>query len=96
MSHTQKRLLQKAFDALIEGGTLVYSTCTVSPHECEEVVLSLLYRRPEAIVEDIALDMPHEHGLSEFGSEITKCWRIYPQQIGSEGFFIAKIRKGAR
>jgi NOL1/NOP2/sun family putative RNA methylase len=33
-------------------------------------------------------------GLSEFGSEFGKVARIYPHEFGSEGFFVAKIRKG--
>jgi 16S rRNA C967 or C1407 C5-methylase (RsmB/RsmF family) len=95
MAGVQKTLILKSFDALQEGGTLVYSTCTVAPQECEEVVQWLLHRREEGRIESISLDMPHEHGLSEYGSEIAKTWRVYPQHIGSEGFFIAKISKGS-
>ncbi|MFH1222442.1 MAG: NOL1/NOP2/sun family putative RNA methylase [Candidatus Micrarchaeota archaeon] len=95
MSAAQEKIILKSFDSLVEGGTLVYSTCTVAPQECEEVVQFLLHCREEAHVENIALDMPHENGLSEYGSEIAKTWRVYPQHIGSEGFYIAKISKGS-
>jgi len=43
---------------------------------------------------NIDLDIPHETGISDYGSEFKKCYRIYPQHIQSEGFFITKIRKG--
>lgn len=95
MSGIQEKFILRAFDTLVEGGTLVYSTCTVTPQECEEVIRFLLERRQEASVEKIELDLKHENGLSEYGAEIAKTWRVYPQHIGSEGFYIAKIHKGS-
>ncbi|MBN2121934.1 RsmB/NOP family class I SAM-dependent RNA methyltransferase [Candidatus Micrarchaeota archaeon] len=32
-------------------------------------------------------------GLSEFGNEFRKVARVYPHEFGSEGFFVAKIRR---
>jgi NOL1/NOP2/sun family putative RNA methylase len=89
----QKRMLFSAFDALKPGGELVYSTCTYAKEENEEVVKNLLENVVGARLETIHLDIPHEPGLSEYGDEFKKCYRIYPQHINSEGFFIAKIRK---
>jgi len=34
-----------------------------------------------------------EFGKWKFSSEIKKCLRIWPQDNGTEGFFVAKIRK---
>lgn len=93
ISGVQKRIILRAFDALADGGVLVYSVCTLAPQECEEVVQFLLEKRHESAVEKILLDIPHENGLAEYGGEISKTWRVYPQQIKSEGFYIAKIRK---
>jgi len=93
ISGVQKRIITRAFDALAEGGTLVYSVCTITPQECEEVVQFLLEKREEARVEDINLGIAHEKGLSEYGEEIRRSWRVYPQQTKSEGFYIAKIKK---
>lgn len=95
MSGVQKRIMLRAFDALRAEGVLVYSTCTIAPEECEGVVEFLLQQRPEARLLEIELDIPHAHGVSDYGDEMKKTWRIYPQQIGSEGFFIAKIKKVA-
>lgn len=89
----QKRMLFSAFDALKTGGELVYSTCTYSKEENEEVVKNLLENVVGARLERIGLDIPHDPGLSEYGAEFAKCYRIYPQHVQSEGFFIAKIRK---
>ncbi len=93
ISGVQKRIIVRAFDALADGGVLVYSVCTLAPQECEEVVQFLLEKRGGSAVEKILLDIPHESGLAEYGDGISKTWRVYPQQIKSEGFYIAKIRK---
>lgn len=38
--------------------------------------------------------IPNSHpGLSEFGSEFRKVARVYPHEFGSEGFFVARIRR---
>ncbi|HIH22935.1 TPA: RsmB/NOP family class I SAM-dependent RNA methyltransferase [Candidatus Micrarchaeota archaeon] len=87
----QKRLIMKGFDALKEGGTLVYSTCTYSIEENENVIEYLLSVREEAKIEKIELEyVPHDNGLT---AECKKCWRIYPKHLNSDGFFIAKITK---
>jgi len=93
ISSLQKRMLFSAYDALRPGGEIVYSTCTYAKEENEEVVANLLENVAGAKLLDINLDIPHEHGLSEFGNEFKKCYRIYPQHLQSEGFFIAKIKK---
>ncbi|MFH1685802.1 MAG: RsmB/NOP family class I SAM-dependent RNA methyltransferase [Candidatus Micrarchaeota archaeon] len=91
---TQKKMLFSAFDALKPGGELVYSTCTYAKEENEEVIDNLLQNVPTAKLEDITLEIPHSSGLSDYGTEFRKTYRIYPQDLQSEGFFIAKIRKG--
>lgn len=94
ISILQKKMLFSAYDALRPGGELVYSTCTYAREENEEVVANLLQNVPTAKLVDAGLDVPHEPGLSEYGAEFRKCLRIYPQHLASEGFFMAKIRKG--
>jgi NOL1/NOP2/sun family putative RNA methylase len=94
ISVTQKKMLFSAYDALKPGGTMVYSTCTYAKEENEEVVLNLLENVSSASLEEISLNIPHDPGFADYGKEFRKCWRIYPQHLQSEGFFIAKIRKG--
>ena len=94
ISSIQKKMLFSAYDSLKPNGELVYSTCTYAKEENEEVIANLLENVPSAKLEEIKLDVPHESGLSEYGNEFRKCYRIYPQHIESEGFFIAKIKKG--
>jgi NOL1/NOP2/sun family putative RNA methylase len=94
ISSTQKMMLAAAYGSLVPGGELVYSTCTYAKEENEEVIASLLQSCETAKLETIGLEVPHEPGMSDYGAEFKKCWRVYPQHLQSEGFFMAKIRKG--
>lgn len=98
LSSMQKKLIEKGFELLKEGGTMVYSTCTLEPEEDEEVVDHLLKVYPEAKIEEIRLDIKRGNPVTEFegkryNQEVKKCLRIWPQDNDSEGFFVCKIRK---
>jgi NOL1/NOP2/sun family putative RNA methylase len=95
----QRSLLLRAFDLLTADGTLVYSTCTYGPDENESVIQFLLDHRP-ATVQPIPLDIPHSPGLSgwqeaTYDPSIRHCWRIYPHQLDTVGFFLARVGRGA-
>lgn len=92
LARVNRKLIISAFDALEPGGVLVYSTCTITEKENEEVVLHLLENR-EASLLPVELPVPHERGLVEYGKEFSYTARVYPQHFGSEAFFIAKIKK---
>lgn len=49
--YAQRDLLGQAADALVSGGTLVYSTCSLEPEENEEVVSSFLEKHPQFSLE---------------------------------------------
>ncbi len=93
----QGDLLLRGFDLLKPGGSLVYSTCTYNPDENESVIQFLLENRP-AKVQPITLEVPHSPGLNQwkettYASSIKQCWRIYPHQLDTVGFFLAKVRR---
>ncbi len=85
----QKHLIVRAFDYLKEGGEMIYSTCSFSPEENEEVVIQLLRQRKNAVVEKINLEgiKIRENKLCE------NCVRLYPQDNNTQQFFLAKIKK---
>ncbi|RYV01296.1 16S rRNA (cytosine(1407)-C(5))-methyltransferase RsmF [Shewanella sp. OPT22] len=86
----QKQLICSAFEALKVGGTLVYSTCTLSQEENQQVCHHLKQSYPDA-VEFISL-----HDLFEGADKsITDegFLHVWPQTYDSEGFFIAKFKK---
>ena len=84
----QYAILEASAKALKPGGVLVYSTCTVLKRENEEVVRRFLAAHPEFSTEKPWQEFP---ALAEYGQEMTT---LFPQMLGSDGFFIAKMRKG--
>ena len=47
----QKKLIEQAYQMLAEGGELLYSTCTFSVKENEEVIAGLLDAHPDMEVQ---------------------------------------------
>lgn len=86
LSSLQKELILQAYFMLNEGGTLIYSTCSFSYEEDEEVIQYLL-DNTDAILEMI----PHFDG--EYRSNMDKTIHLLPSHFIGEGHFIAKIRK---
>ena len=68
-----------------DGGEMVYSTCTVRKAENEDVVQRLLANHPEL---ELA-ELPEPLGNVFSGGMAA----IFPHHFGSDGFFIAKLRK---
>lgn len=92
----QKQLLMRGFDVLEPGGSLLYATCTYNPAENEAVVQALLEQRP-ATLQPITLPMQYSPGLQQWEEQtydacMQLCWRLYPHQTGSVGFFLASMR----
>lgn len=85
-SARQKRILGEALNCLKQDGILVYSTCSYSSEENEEVVKWLVN---EFGMELISLEVPADWGISDTGLG----YRFYPYRTKSEGFFCAVLRK---
>ncbi|MDO8622767.1 MAG: RsmB/NOP family class I SAM-dependent RNA methyltransferase [archaeon] len=99
LSKLQKSLLLSALSILKPNGELVYSTCTHSPEEDEEVVDFALQNYPDLKIEKISLPVICRSGIckwqdKKFNKELNKACRIYPQDNNTEGFFIVKMKKG--
>jgi 16S rRNA (cytosine967-C5)-methyltransferase len=84
----QARILRAGADAVKPGGTLVYSTCTISPAENEAVVRALLAERPDFEADDLGSEWP----LWQHGSE-PMFLQTLPHRDGTDGFFVARLRR---
>ncbi len=94
----QKKLVASSIGLLKNNGHLLYSTCTHSPEENEEVVDFLLKKFEDLEIENIVIPLKSRQGIQEwkgekFHEEINKSKRIYPHDNDTEGFFLAKIKK---
>jgi 16S rRNA (cytosine967-C5)-methyltransferase len=88
LTRIQEELLESGARHVRPGGTLVYSTCTISPSENEERVHSFLARHPDFEAEDLAAELP------EFKHPRTpRFLQLLPHVHGTDGFFIARLRR---
>jgi len=88
----QKKMILAGFDSLMDGGCLVYSTCTTTVEENEQVIEHLLKERPDARLVKVELPgIKLRRGLTEGARD---CARIYPQDNDSDPHYIAKVIKG--
>lgn len=98
LSHTQKDLLYSGIYALKPGGELIYSTCTFSPEENEEVVDWALNKFGDLRLMPIDLPVPNKvRGLTSwegkrFSKDLSLALRILPNEF-MEGFFLARLKK---
>jgi 16S rRNA C967 or C1407 C5-methylase (RsmB/RsmF family)/NOL1/NOP2/fmu family ribosome biogenesis protein len=92
-SGRQQRILADVLPALKEGGTLIYSTCSYSQQEDEEIADWLV---EELGVENVSLNLNGDWGIVETHSPKQQAagYRFYPDKLRGEGFFLACFRKG--
>jgi NOL1/NOP2/sun family putative RNA methylase len=85
-SHRQQRILADVLPALKNGGVLIYSTCSYSKQEDEEICIWLLN---ELKVKSEKLKVKNEWAVVESDNG----YRFWPDKVKGEGFFIACFRK---
>ncbi len=86
LPRVQGAILENVCRYVKPGGVLLYCTCTVLRRENRDVILDFLSRHPEFRPE--ALNLPGPAGEQPEGM-IT----LWPHLHGTDGFFIAKLRK---
>ena len=84
----QRGILNEVVKMLKPGGTMLYSTCTFSKKEDEEVIQWLLEQNTDMHLISIA---PYEGFSKGFG--LSECVRIFPHKMSGEGHFLALLEK---
>ncbi|MFC5652114.1 16S rRNA (cytosine(967)-C(5))-methyltransferase RsmB [Paenibacillus solisilvae] len=91
----QSRLIKEAAKLVKPGGTLVYSTCTIERQENEDQIESFLREHhsfeldtdwPGNVLEPLRL-------AGVIGDSFDGSVQLLPQHFGSDGFFIARLKR---
>ena len=91
-STRQTRIIDDSWEAIKEGGYLIYATCSYSKAEDEKI---MDYIASLDGMKNIAISIPSSFNIIETESDIhhAKGYRAYPNLIKGEGFFIAVFQK---
>lgn len=96
----QLHILNSAAETVAGGGTLVYSTCTFSPEENEDVVARFLLAHPNYELVPVRLPGVVDTGRREWCSLPEACslplertLRLWPHRVRGDGHFIAVMRR---
>ena len=88
----QERILADVYPALKEDGYLIYSTCSYSMEENEDILDWLCTKFD---LESVRIPINKEWGIIESQSNQKKAWgyRFYPDKVKGEGLFAACLQK---
>ncbi len=90
-SQRQQRILADCWPALKENGLLIFSTCSYSREEDEEI---MDWIQQELDAENCPLKINEEWGIQETASPGGNLgYRFWPDKVKGEGFFLACFRK---
>ncbi len=91
-SQRQQRILADIFPSLKEDGIIIYSTCSYSKGEDEDIADWLV---EELKMESLQLKVDATWGIVETPSAKHNAYgyRFYPDKVKGEGFFIAAFKK---
>lgn len=87
LQKVQLDILNSVAPLLKKGGRLIYSTCTITLKENDEVVHRFIEENEDFVIEPVYVKN-EELTLSEHGF-----LHLYPHLYGTDGFFIASLRK---
>lgn len=92
----QKDILDEAIKLLKNNGLLIYSTCTYSEEENDQIV-QWFYQKYKSVVSPEKIQIPDSWGVVKdqiklFNENKQEVYRCYPHKIRGEGMFIAAFR----
>lgn len=92
LTHLQWEIVKASWDYVKKGGYLIYSTCTVNRAENEDMVRRICEELPFEPV-DITDKLPKKIQDSLDKNKGTGYIQLIPGEYGTDGFFIAKLRR---
>ncbi|MBW2477818.1 MAG: 16S rRNA (cytosine(967)-C(5))-methyltransferase RsmB [Deltaproteobacteria bacterium] len=90
LANRQKQILKQSAQLVKPGGRLIYSVCTVSGQETQEVIDSFLLEHSEFSPDPFNHDTPQTWAVlfDELGQ-----FRSWPHRHGLDGFFAVRLRR---
>jgi ribosomal RNA methyltransferase Nop2 len=88
LQKVQISLLKRAISLLKPGGRCVYSTCSITTPENEEVIAEVLDK-----VEIVEQEIPGIPGQDTIHPDLERARRLLPSIHGCDGFFIVTLEK---
>ena len=96
LSKLQIHLIASLLPALKPGGTLVYSTCALTPLENEAVIGKILKEHPDLYLSELPKTLPvYSPGLSGFGipdHSLHRILRVNDPRLPLDPMFVAALR----
>ena len=93
----QREILESAWQMLKKGGMLLYSTCTFSPMEDEQMVMSFLEAHPDMSLRPIdkvgGMEDGHPEWTHQKDENLRMTARFWPQKLEGQGHFAALFYK---
>jgi 16S rRNA (cytosine967-C5)-methyltransferase len=89
----QGEILLRGLEALRPGGTLVYSTCTISRREGEEQIAALLAQAAAGEAPLLSVDDLGALAPDLVSSHDRRCLQLRPDRDTTTGFFVCRLRK---
>jgi 16S rRNA (cytosine967-C5)-methyltransferase len=86
----QTAILQNASKYVKKDGVIVYSTCTITSEEDEQIIDKFLEENPNFELESICSNLPQEISSKNCKDGYIK---LFPHRDETDGFFISRIKR---
>ena len=93
LTELQEKILLRGLEALRPGGTLVYSTCTISRREGEEQIAALEAAAAAGAVPPFSVDDLGALAPRLASGEDSRTLQLRPDRDRTTGFFVCRLRK---
>jgi len=92
-SQRQQRILSDILPCLKTGGYIVYSTCSYSKEEDEDIADFIVKENPS--LQTVQIPVKEEWNIVETISDKENAWgyRFFPDKVKGEGFFVSVFKK---
>jgi 16S rRNA (cytosine967-C5)-methyltransferase len=89
----QAAILRRGVEALRPGGTLVYSTCTISRREGEEQIAALLEQAASGALPPLSVDDLGALAPQLASTHDPRCLQLRPDRDRTTGFFVSRLKR---